>query len=35
MGTWESTDLGLGKLKSFIPHRLLPECRQVLTDVAA
>jgi hypothetical protein len=29
LGTWESTDLCLGKLISFIPRRLLPESRQV------
>ena len=33
LGTWESTDPGLGKLKSFIPHRLLPECRHIGSDV--
>jgi hypothetical protein len=32
LGTWESTDLGLGKLKSFIPHRLLPASRPAFTD---
>jgi hypothetical protein len=32
LGTWESTDLGLGKLKSFISHRLLPASRPALTD---
>ena len=28
LGAWESTNHGLGKLKSFIPCRLLPESRQ-------
>jgi hypothetical protein len=32
LGPWESTDLGLRKLKSFIPHRLLPESRPVFIN---
>ena len=32
LGTWDSTDLGLEKLKSLIPQRLLPECRPAFAD---